>query len=76
VNSARPLFLKKRKIKEKEKDLNGLGPVHNEADPNARIWPRSKKKHIRRGPLGFGILHQEPQSISKIIKALPPFLSL
>jgi hypothetical protein len=41
-------------MKEKEKDLHGLGLSHNEADLTARIQPRSKKKPVRRGSLGSG----------------------
>jgi hypothetical protein len=37
-------YKKKRKTKEKEKDLHGLGPAHNEAGPTARIQPRLRKK--------------------------------
>ena len=44
------VFIKKRKTKEKEKDLHELGLAHNEAGPTAMIQPRFKKKPIRRGP--------------------------
>jgi len=47
------IFIKKRKTKENEKCLHGLGPAHNEASPTARIQPMSKKKPTKRGPLEF-----------------------
>ena len=45
MNSARSLFFikKKRKIKEKGKDLHGLGLAHNEAGLIAKIRPKSEK---------------------------------
>ena len=70
-------FIEKEKNERKEKDLHGLGPAHNEADPTAKIQLRLRKK----SPPGethsdLDILHQEHRSILKTIKALPPFLSL
>jgi hypothetical protein len=58
------------KMKEKEKDLHGLGRAHNEANPYKDSAQMEKEVHC------LYILHQESRSISKTIKVLPPFISL
>jgi hypothetical protein len=54
------VFIEKEKNEKKEKGLHGLGPVHNEASPTARIQPMLKKSPLGEAHLDVNILHQEP----------------
>jgi hypothetical protein len=55
------VLYKKRKTKEKEKDLHGLGSADDKAGLTARIQPRLRKKkaHQKRPHSDLNILHQE-----------------